>query len=53
MHYSSAHQEGITDEEDGRVVAREVPVALLGVELQREAPGIADGIRRARLPGWG
>ena len=37
------------DEEDGRVVADQVPVALLGVELDCEAPGVARRVRRAAL----
>ena len=31
----------VADEEDGQVVADEVPVAVLGVELEREASGVA------------
>jgi hypothetical protein len=39
--------ERIADEEDRRVVAREVPVAVLGIELQRESARIAHAIGRA------
>ena len=45
--------ERITQEEDWRVVAHHVPVAFLGVELDREAADIALGIRRAALAGDG
>src|SRR4029450_1594393 len=40
----------VTDEEDRRVVANHVPVALLGVDLEREAAHVALGIRRPRSP---
>src|ERR1039457_526612 len=36
--------EGIADKEHRRVVAHHVPVALLGVELEREAAWIAGGV---------
>jgi hypothetical protein len=39
----------VADEEDRRVVPHEVPVAVLGVELHREAAGIARGIGRSAL----
>ena len=45
--------QGIADEEHRRVVADEVPVAFLGVELQREAAHVALGIRRAAFAGDG
>jgi len=35
---------GVADEEDGGVVADEVPVALVGVELHGEATDIAFGV---------
>ncbi len=35
----------ITDEEDGRVVADEVPVALFGVELHRETTWIPESYK--------
>ena len=41
---------GVSDEEDGRVVASHVPVALLGVELDREASRVPFGVRAALLP---
>ena len=37
----------VADEEDGQVVAHEVPVAFLGVELDREPAGVAELLRRA------
>ena len=43
----------VADEEDRRVVADHVAVALLGVELQREAARVADGVREALLAGDG
>jgi len=45
--------EGIAQEEDGRVVAHQVPVSLLGIELDGKAADIALGIRRASLAGHG
>src|SRR5690242_705737 len=39
----------VADEEDRRVVADQVVVALLGVELQREAAHVAPGVGAARL----
>jgi hypothetical protein len=44
---------GVADEEDGRVVADEVVVALAGVELQREPARVADRVGRALLTGDG
>ena len=41
--------EDVPDEEDGRVVADQVPVALLGVELHRKAPGVPRRVRGAAL----
>ena len=41
--------ERIADEEDGRVVARHVVVALLRVELDGEAAGVALGVGRPLL----
>ena len=43
----------VADEEHRRVVADEVVVALLGVELQREAARVADRVRRAQRAGDG
>ena len=40
---------GVADEEDRGVVTHEIPVALVGVELEREAAGIAPGIGGAEL----
>ena len=39
----------VADEEDGEVVADEVPVALPGVELDGEATRVAEGLRAAAL----
>jgi hypothetical protein len=44
---------GIADEEDGRVVADEIPVALVGVELDGEAAHVALGVGGAALAGDG
>lgn len=38
---------GILDEEDGNVVANNVPVTLLGVELDRKAADISNGVGTA------
>jgi len=48
-----AELERIADEEDRRVVADHVPVALLGVELHREAAGIAGRVGRSLLSAHG
>ena len=40
---------GVLDEEDRRVVADQVVVAVLGVELQREAARVAKSVRRTCL----
>ena len=40
---------GIAHEEDGRVVAHHVPVALLRIELEREAPHVALVVGGARF----
>nr|GEU28579.1 hypothetical protein [Tanacetum cinerariifolium] len=45
--------ERIAEEEHGRVVAHDVPVALLGIELDGEAADVAFGIGRAALAGHG
>jgi hypothetical protein len=42
---------GIPDEEDRRVVADEVVVAFVGVELDGEPPGVADGVGAAEFTG--
>ena len=44
------HQQGVSDEEDGRVVARQVPVSLVRVELYCKAAWVPHRICRARLP---
>jgi hypothetical protein len=41
----------IADEENRRVVADQIVVAFLGVELEREPAGIADGIGGSRFLG--
>src|SRR5208282_5789082 len=41
--------ERITDEEDRRVVADQVVVPVLGVELDRNSPGVAHRVSRALL----
>jgi len=43
----------VAHEEDRRVVAHEVVVALAGIELQREAAHIAPGVGAAGLAGHG
>src|ERR1700694_2896866 len=43
----------VAHEEHRRVVADEIPVALLGVELDREAAHVAFGIRGTELAGYG
>ena len=43
----------VAEEEHRRVVADHVPVAFLGVELQREAADVALGVGRAALAGDG
>ena len=45
--------ERIAQEEHRRVVAHQIPVALLGIELDRETADVALGIRRAALAGDG
>ena len=45
--------ERVAQEEHRRVVAHQVPVALLGVELDREAADVALGVGRAALAGHG
>ena len=45
----AAHKEGVPDEEDGRVVPHQVPVAVLGVELDRKAPGVPRCVSTATL----
>lgn len=46
-------QNGISQEEDGRVVAHQIPVALFGVHFDCEPPWIAGSVRRARLSAHG
>lgn len=43
------HQNGIPNEEDGRVVAHEVPVAILRIQLDCKAPWVSDRVSAARL----
>ncbi|MNL13283.1 hypothetical protein D3C87_1341860 [compost metagenome] len=42
----------VTQEEDRGVVAHQIPVAFLGIELHRETTDIALGIGRAALAGY-
>mmetsp|Transcript_2170 Transcript_2170/g.5160 ORF Transcript_2170/g.5160 Transcript_2170/m.5160 type:complete len:491 (+) Transcript_2170:2452-3924(+) len=42
-------QHGVPDEEDGRVVAHHVPVALLRVELERKPSRVSGGVRAPAL----
>lgn len=42
--------QSVADEEDGRVVAHHVPIALLRVELEGESTGIPRRIGKPRLP---
>lgn len=46
-------EEGVTDEEDGCVVADEVPVAVLSVVLHGEAARVTGRVRRPALPADG
>jgi len=41
---------GVTNEEHGRVVAHQIEVALVGVELQREAARITDSAGKPSPP---
>lgn len=43
--------DAVLDEEDGKVVAYQVVVALVGVELRREPADITNGVSRAAGPG--
>ena len=43
----------VLDEEHRDVVAHQVPVAFVGVELDREAAHVARGVDRAALAGHG
>ena len=43
--------DGILDKENWDVVAHQVPVPFLGIELHREAPDVALGVGRAALAG--
>ena len=45
--------ERIADEEDRRVVAHQIPVALVGVELHGKAAHVTLGVGRAHLSGHG
>ena len=45
--------DAVLDEEDGRVVAHQVPVAFLGVELHGKAPRIPRGVGGALRSGHG
>lgn len=46
---SLSHQKCIPDEEDRRVIARQVPIALIGVEFHRKASRVSDRISRSGL----
>ena len=46
--YNVGELDSILDEEDRDVVAHDVPVALLGVELRCEAPNVADSVLNRR-----
>jgi hypothetical protein len=43
--------DGVPDEEDRSVVADEVVIALLGIELQREAARVTHRVRRTEIAG--
>ncbi len=43
----------VTYEEDRRIVADQIVVAVLGVELDRETTRVADRVSAAKLPGHG
>lgn len=47
--YEPGEEDGVADEEDGRVVAHQVPVALLRVELDGETAGVAGRVRGTAL----
>lgn len=49
---SHTHQESIPDEENGGVVASQVPVALFSVKLDRKASWISHGVGWPRFTGW-
>eukprot|EP00968_Pinguiococcus_pyrenoidosus_P000647 scaffold40_cov305-Pinguiococcus_pyrenoidosus.AAC.18 len=49
----AGEEDGVSDEEDGRVVAHEVPVAFLRVELHGVASRVPRRIRRAGLAAHG
>lgn len=49
---SHTHQEGIPDEENGGVVASQVPVALFSVKLDRKASWISHGVCWPRFTSW-
>lgn len=49
---SHTHQEGISDEENGGVVASQVPVALFTVKLDRKASWISHGVCWPRFTSW-
>lgn len=52
FHFSHTHQEGIPDEENGGVVASQVPVALFSVKLDRKASWISHGVCWPRFTSW-
>lgn len=49
---SHTHQESIPDEENGGVVASQVPVALFSVKLDRKASWISHGVCWPRFTSW-
>ncbi len=55
LHFHRMHEIGkfdrILDEEDRNVVADEIPIAFLGVELDGEAPDVPHRVRRSRAAG--
>ena len=48
--HTHTHQDGVPDEEDGRVVPHQVPVPVLSIQLHSEPPGVTHRVRTARLP---
>ena len=44
-----SHQERVPDEEDGRVISNQIPVAFLSVELHCETSRISSSVSRTTL----